>query len=230
MVKVNPKQVFSGTQQKFATTQKRLVEKGGLFVAMLFMGIALFSMAVNFFIVLTLWQTAPQLQVISQVVFQDAMGSKQLMLAEPFNSDMTDPQKLNEMFVRYYLINRLSTFPDPIEINQRWGTNGIIYRLSTAAVYAAFIGGTNLDQRLQAIERTVSTTNVSISKISRLDYTWTVDVDLFQYDPMTNQVFQQTVTAVVEIRNDPARVFFNYDLINPHGFIVVNYRQTQKKI
>lgn len=206
---------------------RRSVEKGGAFAAKLWMGIALLSMALNLFIVLTLWQISPKLEVISQIVFQDALTSRQAVIAEPFEANMMDKDKINEMLVRYYLSNRYSKLPDYGEMSRRWGVNGVLDRLSTDNVYYAFAQGV-FDQ-LEQIEKDPKTSSVNIRKISRLDNIWTIELEVFTFDQQTGQLSSRVYDVVLETIVDPSYAFFNVDFINPYGLQITNFRQTQKK-
>lgn len=207
---------------------QRSVEKGGAFVAKLWMGIALLSMVLNLFVVLTIWQISPQLEIISQIVFQDALTSRQAAIAEPFDTHMMDQDKINEMLIRYYLENRYGVLPDYDEMFRRWGMNGVVDRLSTDNVYYAFTQGGAYAQ-LEEIEKNPQTNSVDIRKISRLDNTWTIELEVFTFDQRTGQLTSRVYDIVLETVQDPAYAFFNIDFINPYGLQIVDFRQTQKK-
>ena len=206
---------------------QRSVAKGGAFVAKLWMGLALLSMMLNFFIVLTLWQISPKLEIISQIVFQDALTSRQGVIAEPFDANMMDKDKINEMLIRYYLSNRYSVFPDYDEMAHRWGPNGILDRLSTDNVHYAF--AQDAYGQLEEIDKNPQTSSVSIRKMSRLDNTWTIELEVFTFDQRTGQVSSRVYDVVLETAVDPAYAFFNIDFINPYGLQIVDFRKKKKK-
>jgi len=214
-------------KSSFSDLHRRSVEKGGAFVAKLWMGIALLSMVINLFIVLTIWQISPQLEIISQIVFQDALTSRQAAIAEPFDAHMMDQNKINEMLVRYYLENRYGVLPDYDEMMHRWGGNGILDRLSTDNVYYPFFQ--TVVERLEQIDKEVETSSIDIRKISRLDNTWTIELEVFTFNQQTGQLSSRVYDIVLETAQDPSYAFYNVDFINPYGLQIVDFRQTQKK-
>lgn len=207
--------------------RQRSVQKGGLFMARLGMAATVFLMALNLFIVLTLWQVAPQLEIISQVVFQDAQTSSQSVIAEPFDAEMMDKKKIDEMLVRYYLLNRYGVMPDYDEMVHRWGAAGILDRLSTDNVYYPFAQEVN--ERLKQIDKEGQTSNVSIRKMTRLDNTWTIELEVFTLNPQMGQLSSRVYDVVLETATHPAYAFYNIDFINPYGLQIIDFRQTQKK-
>ncbi len=216
-----------GLTGSISELHRRSVAKGASFVANLWLSVAIFLMVLNLFLVLTLRQVAPQLKIISQPVFSDALTSSQTVISEPFDVDMMDKNKINEMLIRYYLSNRYGVVPDFSEMYRRWAAGGVLDRLSPDSVYKPF-ARENVGQ-LEQISKLGTTSSINITKMSHLDNTWTIELEVFTRENASGRVMRQLYDVVLEVRTHPRNAFFNSDFINPYGLQIVDFRQTQKK-
>ena len=110
-------------------------------LAKFWMVIASFVIGVNLFLILTLLQMAPKLQVVAQVLTSSPMTSVQLLQTEPFSQSTSDKKLIDETILRFYLDSRYNTFQDKDEMNYRWGSRGPVAFFSSPAVYRAFTTG-----------------------------------------------------------------------------------------
>lgn len=194
--------------------------------AKFWMVIAAVLLIINLFMVLTLMQMAPKLQMIAQVLTVSPMQSNQLLQTEPFSDRTGDKELLDEALLRYYLEMRYTTFQDSQEMNYRWGGAGPLARLSAPNVYDSFAKG--LKDRLGAVTSGQKTTSIDIISISRLDNIFTIEFDVYTFQQ--NKAVPSRKVAVVTIGYDPGRKFFGAQYSNPFGLYVRSYEESAKKI
>ncbi|MBO7244411.1 MAG: type IV secretion system protein [Alphaproteobacteria bacterium] len=206
--------------------------------AKLWMTIASISIAINLFIVLTLVQMAPKLKMIAQILPSpmhtldhiqiDTLPVKGL-LNSTANSNRINRELLDEMLIRYYIDKRISHFPDKIEMNSRWGAAGDIRKLSSPSVYSKF--AKNMKEKIEQITSTRETRSVDITRISKLGNIYTVEFDVFlfnPYDPVVKPKIQKRI-ATITINHHPNRHVYSRILSNPFGFYVEKYDEDIKK-
>lgn len=180
---------------------------------------------INLFLVLTLLQMAPKLQVVAQVLTSSPMTSVQLLQTEPFSQSTSDKKLIDETILRFYLDSRYNTFQDKDEMNYRWGPRGPVAFFSSPGVYRAFSAG--LQEKVNTISRNKSSTSIDIISVSRIDNIYTVEFDVYTY--MRGQVSKKRRIAVVEVAYSPARRSFNALHSNPFGMYIQKFTETIKK-
>lgn len=204
---------------------KNVVYGMGEGLAKFWMVIASAIIGINLFLILTLMQMAPKLQVIAQILTTSPMQSNQLLQTEPFSYNTGDKKLIDETLVRFYIDSRYTTFQDKDEMQSRWGGGGPIARLSTRDVYQKFAG--NLKDKLTEINNSNVTTSVDIVSISRIDNIFTIEFDIYTYG--RGNVRSQRKVAVVTVGYNPGRRFFSTRYSNPFGMFVKSYQETVKK-
>lgn len=193
-------------------------------LAKFWMIVAAVLIAMNLFFVLTLLQMAPELKIISQVL-TEPMNSNQFIQAEPFESDISDKNLIEQMMVRNYITHRYTMFPDEEEMNFQWGPNGLISQLSIGRVYSAFYE--SLGELPKQIRQMPFTQGVDIRSINRHNDIWTVEFDIYR---MAGGALQkQTKVAVLKVGEHPVFRFYRTDFSNPYGFHVITYTDAEKK-
>ena len=99
----------------------------------------------TFFASILLLNAARKIQVIAVPVPLEALDTHQLLITEPLatnmsekaiSKDLSDTEKIDEMFVRFYIKQRLTIINDFQEMLFRWLKNGYVYLLSAPTVYA----------------------------------------------------------------------------------------------
>lgn len=193
-------------------------------LAKFWMMIAAVLIALNLFFILTLVQMAPQLKIVAQIL-TSPMNSNQFIQTEPFESEISDKNLIEQMLVRNYLIHRYAIFADEEEMNFQWGPFGNVAQLSTPAVYGAFYNG--LGELREKIKQLGFTQNIDITKIERHDDIWTVEFDIYKMAGGVTQ--KRTKVAVLETAENPARRSYRTDFSNPYGFFILNYTDAEKK-
>lgn len=183
-------------------------------------------MAINIFLTLTLVHFAPKVKVVAQLFSPNVMNFGQLSEAASLEGVVSDKRLIDEMLVRYYIRMRHEFIRDEYELTRRWGPSGPIARLSFPDVYQNFFKENgNLEETVKKYPGTAST---HITSISRLDNIFTVDFDV--YDWVNSGVGGvKSRRAVIRFIDIPGRRGFWIDMVNPYGFTVQQYTETEKK-
>ncbi len=202
---------------------RRVHAKGAEYTAKFWFVLCALSLMFNFFLVLTLQQTAPQLQVLAQIVPQDTVTSKQLSVLEPFDAEMMEQGKIEEMLVRFYLNNRYQFIPDVTEMTRQW--NSVLRSLSTASVFNEFDPPADLEK----LDKATFTTSAFVRSLNRIDNTWTAEVEVYTRNMENGMVTLKIYDVVLETISDKSLAFVSRDFLNPFGLRVIAYRETLKK-
>ncbi len=160
-------------------------------------------------------------------------SSENIVRSEPIATNMASKRQLMETFVRQYIITRNTIIDDGLEMRSRWMPGGMMNFLSHPKVYADFYK-TEVP-RLQSYKNQHLTREVEIISISpqggEKSSTWKVDFktnDLYTDNANAGiQHFKERFwTASVTSLFIPERSFVGRRLINPLGFTVMRYRQS----
>ena len=176
-------------------------------------------------LVITIFNTAPRVNVIPQLFSPDVMHFNHFVEATNMQAPIKERKLIEEMLVRFYVENRNNYIPNLYEMSYRYGENGPIARLSSPAVFRQFQGEIgNFAEKMQ--EKTdITTKTVDIIRLTRQDNTFTVDFDVYQFDG--NKVsFGGSRRAVVKISYAPEYRHFSADFVNPYGIIVNFYKES----
>ena len=145
------------------------------------------------------------------------------------HSNHANRELLDEMLIRYYIDRRISYFADKDEMTARWDAGGEVRRLSSPAVYSKF--AKNIQEKIKQITAGKETQSVEINNISKLGNTYTVEFDVFlynPYDPIVKPLAQQRV-ATITIGHYPNRHIYSQTFSNPFGFYIQKYDEAVKK-
>ena len=194
-------------------------------VAKFWMVVASIFVGFNMFFVLTLMQMAPRLTVVPQILSKEPMQSLELIQTESFNTNVADKRLIDEMMVRYYLIERHTRFADVQEMQNKWGPSGTVALLSTPKVYQEFYK--SLGAIVENVRQLPYSQGIDIRSISRKGEIWTVEFDLYKLSQ--GFAHKETRVAVLESAQTPYRQAFRIRNTNPYGFIIINYTDTVKK-
>ncbi len=210
----------------FSSLKTENVERGsGEKLAKFWMYLTSAVMAVNLFLILTLLQMTPKLQVIAQILTNSPMQSNQLLQTEPFSQRGGEKNLIDETLVRFYMDMRHSSFHDQTELEYRWGRGGAVARLSAPNVYEKFAAG-RLDN-LQSIANAQTTTSIDILSLTRLDNIFTIEFDVYTYN--RGMIESTRKIAIVTVGYNPSRKFYNTNYSNPFGMFVRSYEESVKK-
>lgn len=186
---------------------------------------------------LALFRLAPLVEVEPFLVInQDT--SDGIVRSEPIGMNMASKDLLFETFIKQYVILRNTIVNDAIEMNSRWLPGGMINYLSSWPVFFQFrrstealmekIGGNDLVREVEIIS--VGRQGGKKSEVWKVDFK---TYDLRPGDSSSGGAMVMTErywTASVTGRLYQERVFMGRRLINPIGFTVVRYSQSEVEI
>ncbi len=201
----------------------------------MFIFFAVLSLIVFMSASLALFNLAPQVSVEPFLIIkQDA--SENIVRYEPISDDMASQTQLMEMFVKQYVILRNTILRDESEMMLRWYPGGMVNFLSSDYVFSEFdtyrrnVWQTMLDSKIVREVEIISAERVGGEKSS----VWKVDFRTFDLSEYTRDNKTRGMrlrirywTASVTAFFFRERQFVGLRLINPIGFTVVRYSQTE---
>lgn len=185
---------------------------------------------------LALFKLAPMVAVEPFLVInQDS--SDNIVREEPISLDMASKDKMMETFIRQYVIVRNTVINDPLEMRSRWMRGGMVNFYSSPEVFAPFetwVVGAWENIFMQALVREVEIISVS-RQGGKKSPIWKVDYktyDLYDEQGKTQAQKESTLrvrywTASITAYFIKDRMFLGRRLINPLGFTVTRYSQTE---
>lgn len=201
---------------------------------MLFSAISLFVLMSSS---LVLFRLAPIVEVEPFLIINQD-HSDNLVRSEPISRDMASKDLLLETFIKQYVILRNTVINDEVEMNSRWKLGGMVHFLSSWPVFQQFqnstadmLSGKRFNEFVREVE--IISINRQGGKKSEV---WKVDFktyDLFPGNSSTGGALimkERYWTASVTARFYPERVFMGRRLINPIGFTVIRYSQSEVEI
>lgn len=216
-------------------TEAGLKIKYFMWLARFFIFLSVISLSLFACASLALFRLAPEVTVKPfLIISQD--NSEGIVRAESINMSMPSKDKLVEMYVKQYVETRNTIIDDDIEMRSRWQPGGIMNFLSAPRVFDEFssyreavwnkIIGKGTVQEVEII----STQRVG----GQYSPVWKVDFKTYMLAKkeqdgasldriMTVRHWTASITAVF-IKE---RMFSGRRLINPLGFTVLRYSQTQ---
>ena len=209
----------------FSFKDENIVVGEGKSIARTWMIIASVVLGINLFLILTLLQMTPKLQVVAHVLTENPMYSSQFVQVEPFTQNTSDKRSIEELLVRYYMDARHNSFKDVLEMTYRWQKGGPVFRLSSPKVYHTF--AENLKEKLKAMGTRNVTTSIRILNISVRQKT-TYDIEFEKYTMSMGQVDVQRKNAVIQIAYSPRYKSMGRLPINPYGLYIAHYDETNK--
>lgn len=188
---------------------------------------------------LSLFKLAPMVTVEPfLVISQDS--SSAIVREEPISIDMSSKDKLMETFIRQYVIVRNTIINDPQEMRSRWMRGGMVSFLSAPEVFFPF--SANINKTWEDIFKKALVREVEIISIGKQggpkSPVWKVDFKTYDlYDEQSKSQAQKEATlrvrywtASVTAYFIKERMFVGRRLINPLGFSVTRYSQTEVEI
>jgi len=188
---------------------------------------------------LSLFRLAPMVSVEPFLLINQS-ESENIVRNEAIAKDMASKDKLLEMFIRQYVIIRNTIINDPIEMRTRWMGGGMLNYLSSPEVYNEF--GRATKAIWETIFKQVLVREVEIISATRQggnrSAVWNVDFktyDLYNEQSKTQAQQETTLrvrywTASITAYFIPERGFVLPRLVNPLGFTVTRFSQTEVEI
>ncbi len=237
--------IESGVKQPEYINQIENEDRGGfrqtyyLWVSRFFILTAAISMMFLVLASLSLFRLAPMVTV-EPFLLSTQGESDHIVRNEAISQDMSSKDQLLEMFIRQYVVLRNTIINDPVEMRSRWMSGGMLNYLSAPGVYNEF--GRVTKTIWETIFKQVLVREVEIISVTRQggsrSAVWKVDFktyDLYNEQGKTQQQQETTLrvrywTASITAYFIPERAFIVPRLINPLGFTVTRYSQTEVEI
>lgn len=210
-----------------------------LWLSRFFIVTAVISLLVLVSSALALFRLAPMVTVEPFLIInQDS--SEGIVRNEPITTDMSSRDKLMKTFIRQYVILRNTVINDPTEMRSRWMPGGMVNYLSSEDVYFAFnkSASSNWEEMFKrALVREVEIISINRQGEAKSPV-WKVDFKTYDlYDEQGHSQAQKEATLRVHYWTASVtghfikeRIFLGRRLINPLGFTVVRYSQTEVEI
>ena len=208
-----------------------------MWLSRLFIVFATFSLLLMIASGLALFKLAPMV-IVEPFLFINQDATENIVREEPISQDMASKDKLMEMFIRQYIIYRNTIINDPIEMRTRWLPGGIVDYLSSEEVFTPFYE--YVVANWKNIFETSLVREVEITSIGKQggkkSPVWRVD--FITYD-LYNGEKNGRYVSVLRTRNWTAsitpyfikdRYFYSRRLVNPLGFTVTRYSQTEVEV
>lgn len=232
----------NGRHQEFISEVEKEVSgfkmKYYMWLSRLFILFAVLSLAIFMSTSLALFKLAPQVSVEPFLIIKQDT-SDGIVRYEPISYRMASKNQLMETFVRQYVMLRNTIINDEREMQTRWFPGGMMNFLSSDYVFSQF--SSYRDSVWSKIVDAEMVREVEIISIGKLggekSPVWKVDFKT--YDLANTQRNQNTRALILSTRYWTASVtsyfirgreFVGLRLINPIGFTVVRYSQTEVEI
>ncbi|MBR2921996.1 MAG: type IV secretion system protein [Alphaproteobacteria bacterium] len=188
---------------------------------------------------LSLFRLAPMVTVEPFLLINQST-SEDIVRSEAIDKNMASKDKLLKMFIKQYVVLRNTIINDPIEMRSRWMGGGMLNYLSSPDVYNEF--GMATRSLWESIFKQVLVREVEIISINRQggsrSAVWKVDFktyDLYNDGGKTQGQQESTLrvrywTSSITAYFIPDRSFIAPRLINPLGFTVTRYSQTEVEV
>lgn len=187
---------------------------------------------------LVLFKMAPQVTVEPFLIIkQDSSDS--MVRYEVISQDMASQKQLMENFIKQYVIMRNTVINDQREMQSRWFAGGIVSYLSAPKIYVDFYN--SQVNELTALLKDGVVRDVEIISIGKVggekSPVWKVDFRTYDLTPKRSNYGEGSLelktkywTASITAFFIKERMFMARRLINPLGFTVTRYSQTEVEI
>ena len=210
-----------------------------LWLSRLFIATAIFSLLLMVSSALSLFRLAPSVSVEPFLIIKQD-SSNEIVRSEAIVKDMSSKEKIMEMFIRQYVMLRNTVVNDPIEMRSRWFPGGMIHYLSAQNVFEAFHSSYSKEWNEMFKRATVK--EVEIISLGRQggkkSPIWKVDFKTYELynnsekgsggDASILRVRYWTASVTAYFIKE--REFIGRRLINPMGFTVTRYSQTEVEL
>ena len=205
-----------------------------MWLARFFIFLAVISLSIFLSASLALFRLAPQITVKPfLIISQDK--SDEIVRAEGIALNMPSKDKIVQTFIKQYVELRNTIVDDEIEMRARWQPGGMVNFLSAPNVFNNFDAYREKVLSKELLNGTIQ--EVEIISVNRLggQYSplWKVDFKTYTITKKDQEGKQEKVmdvkywTASVTAVLIKERLFVGRRLINPLGFTVLRYSQTQ---
>lgn len=208
-----------------------------MWLSRLFIFFASISLLVFLSSSLALFRLAPLVEVEPFLIIRQD-NSDNLVRSEPISQDMASKDLLLETFIKQYVILRNTVISDEAEMRSRWMPGGMIHFLSSWPVFSQFRNSTsNMMEKKEYYNFVREVEIISVGRQGgKRSEVWKVDFKTYELRPGNASsggaliMKERYWTASVTARFYPERVFMGRRLINPIGFTVTRYSQSEVEI
>ena len=156
--------------------------------------------------------------------------SENLSYFEPLHPDMPAMDILAEMFVRYYVTARNNVWRNRFEMRRMWGPAGVVRRMSTPAVYNAFVRREAVRYFPNSEKTPKVMIETDIKRIIKEGWnSWQIFFDTRKMETLISTPIIEHWIATIQFRYYPNNVFMFPLLRNPLGFTVTQYHLARQK-
>ena len=181
---------------------------------------------------LVIFKLAPEI-IVEPLLIISQNDSAGMVRYEPITENMPSLRQFTEMYVKQYVIMRNTVVNDSQEMRTRWGPGGIVQYMSAPDVYMDFVG-----KNINSVDRMFDdgySSEVHIDEIgkdSEASPAWFVIITVYNLSKSRNSSGSLTLkTARYKIsltpKFFPQRRLLRPRLINPLGFTVLKYSQSE---
>ena len=208
-----------------------------MWLSRLFIFFATISLLVFLSSSLALFHLAPLVEVEPFLIIRQD-NSDNLVRSEPISQNMASKDLLLETFIKQYVILRNTIISDEAEMSSRWLPGGMIHFLSSWPVFYQFRESSSKimgNKEYFGFVREVEIISIGRQGGKRSEV-WKVDFKTYELrpgNPSTGGALimkERYWTASITARFYPERVFMGRRLINPIGFTVTRYSQSEVEI
>lgn len=190
---------------------------------------------------LAILKLAPELLLEPQI-FNEVSDSKHLVTKELIHQRMTSRERIMINFMKYYVEIRNTYIKDKDEMQKRWIWGGLLSYLSTYKVYKDFEEEyPKIQTELDELGASRSVEILSIKRIGgEKSFAWKIEFKTYDYiqkgevtvsdKTIEPEVIERYWTANIQSRSNINRRVAYRRLLNPLGFIVVSYYQSEIEI
>ncbi len=229
----------------FITTEVVEVRRAKLiyykWVSRLMVMLATLSLLYGVCATLAILKLGPELLLDPQI-FNEVSDSKHLVTKELIHQRMTSRERIMINFMKQYVELRNTYIKDKSEMKKRWMWGGIISYLSTYRVYKAFEKEyPKIEKELEGLGASRSVEILSVERIGgEKSMAWKIEFKTYDYiqrggvkiddKAVEPEVIERYWTANIQSRSNINRRVAYRRLLNPLGFIVVSYFQSEIEI
>lgn len=204
------------------------------FMAML----ATLSLVYGVCTVLAILKLVPEVMIDSQI-FVQLSDSPSIVKREYINRRMESREKIMVNFIKQYVELRNTFIKDSSEMEKRWLWGGLVSYLSTYKVYKEFERAyPKLAEEMKELKASRSVEILSVERSGgEKSYIWKVEFKTYDYtydigneykaDKVGPRIIERYWTANITCFDNPNRRTAYRRLINPLGFFVTSYFQSE---
>ena len=192
--------------------------------------------------VLVLFKIVPQI-IIDPQIFVEFSDSKSWVKREHINQKMESRNKIMITFMKQYVEMRNTYMSDTAEMKKRWLRGGLLSYLSTYQVYQEFAQEfPKISEELNEMKASRSVEILSVNRTGgEKSYIWQIEFKTYDYTYKGDanyramnklygpDIIERYWTANIAAGFDPGRRTAYRRLINPLGFVVYKYSQSEIK-